>query len=297
MPSNASKRAFNVVDVPFRMGGSENGRGVGERLAIHPNDNDILYFGSRSPGLWMSKDAALTWKKVDSFPAATAPAAPGDAAPGPRRGGGGAGGGRGRGAGLSFVVFDPSTGTRGKPTQVIYVGSTEPGTSHLFRGTDGGATFTNSYEVTGLPAVRSGGDRGGRGGGGGARVVAVGGREGDLWVVGEALCHSGDGGRTFREIPNHPPISARSSIIPMSFGKAAPGKDYPAIFVANQRGSDSAAAGIYRSDDKGATWVRINDAQHQWGNRFECLSGDPRIYGRVYVGTNGRGILYGDIAN
>jgi hypothetical protein len=43
--------------------------------------------------------------------------------------------------------------------------------------------------------------------------------------------------------------------------------------------------------------VRINDAQHQWGNRFECIAGDPRIYGRVYVGTNGRGILYGDIAN
>jgi hypothetical protein len=177
---------------------------------------------------------------------------------------------------LSFVVFDPSTGTRGKPTQVIYVGSTEPGTSHLFRGTDGGATFTNSYEVTGLPAVRSGGDRGGRGGGGGARVVAVGGREGDLWVVGEALCHSGDGGRTFREIPNHPPISARSSIIPMSFGKAAPGKDYPAIFVANQRGSDSAAAGIYRSDDKGATWVRINDAQHRWGIGSRGSAIDPQ---------------------
>jgi len=47
----------------------------------------------------------------------------------------------------------------------------------------------------------------------------------------------------------------------------------------------------------GASWVRVNDDQHQWGNRFSCLSGDPRIYGRVYVGTNGRGILYGDIAN
>ena len=32
-----------------------------DRLAIDPNDNNILYFGSRTAGLWISKDAALTW--------------------------------------------------------------------------------------------------------------------------------------------------------------------------------------------------------------------------------------------
>jgi len=156
----------------------------------------------------------------------------------------------------------------------------------MYLSTDGGATFTNGYEVTGLPAPGGGGGRGGRGG---SRLVAVGGKAGDLWMVGQALCHSSDGGRTFKEIPNHPQIGQ------LSFGKAAPGKDYPAIFVAT--GGGGAAAGLYRSDDEGATWVRINDAKHQWGNRFECIAGDPRIYGRVYVGTNGRGILYGDIAN
>ena len=83
-----------------------------------------------------------------------------------------------------------------------------------------------------------------------------------------------------------------SSIVPFSFGKAAPGKDYPAIFTLNRGGIP--AGGIFRSDDEGATWVRVNDAQHQWG-RCDCLSGDPRIYGRVYVGTFGRGAVYGDI--
>jgi hypothetical protein len=121
-------------------------------------------------------------------------------------------------------------------------------------------------------------------------LVAVGGREGDLWVTGGTLSHSTDGGRTFKEVPNHPPIGR------LSFGKAAPGKDYPAIFVTSG-GGGGATAGIYRSDDAGATWVKLNDAQHQWGNTFTCLSGDPRIYGRVYIGTNGRGVLYGDIAN
>jgi len=675
-------RTFQVVDVPFIMGGNSPGRGVGERLAIDPNDNDILYFGSRSAGLWMSKDAALTWTRVAGFPppmassatnaagpragTAAMAAAPADAAGGPRRGRG-AGGGRAGGAGLSFVVFDPGTGTRGHPTQTIYVGSTDRADSHLFRSTDagqtwqpvpgqpanfaafhaafdtqgllyvvydtsaypgatvtdgavwklnpkdgtwtditpvkdpnrfpggyggigidrqhpgtvvvasinrkipggedderiyrttdggqtwndltpkshrdssaspyvpwagaydateqnphasvgwwitalaidpfdsshvcyatgatiwnttdinnadsggethwaiwadgieetailclisptagahlisgfgdisgfthddldlsppqgpnahplfantswldfaernpnviiragsppfhppnegtmaysldgghnwkpftaggaaagggrrggggggarvilsadgsvfmstggtpristdrgatwkdvtglpsgispiadrsnpakfyaldaaehrmylstdGGASFTNNNEVTGLPASGGGGGGfggGGRGGGGGTgRLVAVGGREGDLWVVGRALYHSSDGGRSFQEIPNHPPITA------LSFGQAAPGRDYPAIYVANGDQNGGPAAGLYRSDDQGATWVRINDARHQWGNRFRCLAGDPRIYGRVYVGTDGRGILYGDIAH
>ncbi len=69
MRSMDQGKTFQVVSVPFRMGGNSAGRGVGERLAIDPNDNNILYFGSRRDGLWVSKDAALTWTKVGSFPA------------------------------------------------------------------------------------------------------------------------------------------------------------------------------------------------------------------------------------
>ena len=54
--------------------------------------------------------------------------------------------------------------------------------------------------------------------------------------------------------------------------------------------------GIFRSDDVGVTWVQINDAAHQYGMTNSCITGDPRIYGRVYLGTNGRGILYADPA-
>jgi hypothetical protein len=46
----------------------------------------------------------------------------------------------------------------------------------------------------------------------------------------------------------------------------------------------------------GASWVRINDDAHQFG-MLGTISGDPRIYGRVYVGTQGRGIVYGDLSH
>ena len=40
----------------------------------------------------------------------------------------------------------------------------------------------------------------------------------------------------------------------------------------------------------------INDKNQQYGNMY-AVTGDPRIYGRVYAGTNGRGIFYADPAN
>ena len=51
---------------------------------------------------------------------------------------------------------------------------------------------------------------------------------------------------------------------------------------------------MFRSDNGGSAWIRINDDAHQYGNMGEALAGDPRIFGRVYLGTNGRGILYAD---
>lgn len=45
------------------------GRGMGERLAIDPNMNRVLYLGTRSGnGLYKSSDYGATWSKVTSFP-------------------------------------------------------------------------------------------------------------------------------------------------------------------------------------------------------------------------------------
>ena len=118
-------------------------------------------------------------------------------------------------------------------------------------------------------------------------LYAAPGLEGDLWYTSKAgMFHSTDGGVSFARLEK----SVR--IIRMGFGMAAPGKKYPAMYAG---GTLDSLTGLFRSDDMGKSWVRINDDQHQWGNRYEAVTGDPRIYGRVYVGTNGRGIVYGDI--
>jgi xyloglucan-specific exo-beta-1,4-glucanase len=45
------------------------GRGMGERLVVDPNNNNILYFGARSGhGLWKSTNAGATWSQVTAFP-------------------------------------------------------------------------------------------------------------------------------------------------------------------------------------------------------------------------------------
>jgi hypothetical protein len=70
----------------------------------------------------------------------------------------------------------------------------------------------------------------------------------------------------------------------------AAGAAYPALYAV---GAVSGVYGIFRSDDIGSHWIRINDDRHQYGMLGD-ISGDPRIYGRVYVGTLGRGIVYGN---
>ena len=126
-----------------------------------------------------------------------------------------------------------------------------------------------------------------------AKIKAVPGREGDVWLAGgfegEAygLWRSTDSGASFVKLSN---VEEADNV---GFGKAAAGQTYPAVYAPAQVGG---VRGLYRSDDAGATWVRINDDQHQWGVAgTDAITGDPRVYGRVYVSTNGRGIIYGDL--
>jgi len=157
----------------------------------------------------------------------------------------------------------------------------------LYTSRDGGLTFdARSIDLPGGKPQSSGYRYDNRGGQ--DRLYAAPTQAGDLWIAAfDALYHSVDSGSTWTKIGNGQEVHA------FGFGKAAPHKSYPAIYMI---GVLDGVRGVFRSDDTAATWTRINDDQHQWGLMLQ-VTGDPRLYGRVYVGTHGRGVIYGDIAH
>jgi hypothetical protein len=166
---------------------------------------------------------------------------------------------------------------RVNPLKFYANGRNASGKTVMFVSTDGGKNFA---EIPGSPS---------------GRPRPVFGIEGDVWVVtNSGLVHSTDSAATFAPVP---PVSGATAPVPqvtgatgVGFGMAAPGQSYPAVYLA---GAVANVWGTYRSDDAGVTWQRIDDPQHQFG-WIQCLTGDPRRYGRVYLGTGGRGIVYGD---
>ncbi|MCF1596012.1 WD40/YVTN/BNR-like repeat-containing protein [Streptomyces muensis] len=166
----------------------------------------------------------------------------------------------------AVLVADPVDPKR------FYAFDTATGTVHA--STDGGLTF----------AARAGGLQSGDKE---FQLAAAPGRSGDLWLSlkGNGLYRSTDGGAAFSK------VGSCSASYTLGFGKAAEGASYPAVYMV---GSTETITAVYRSDDQARTWTRINDDQHQWGWIGAAITGDPRVYGRVYVATNGRGVQYGE---
>ncbi|WP_445670095.1 X2-like carbohydrate binding domain-containing protein [Paenibacillus sp. FSL R10-2771] len=157
--------------------------------------------------------------------------------------------------------------------------------------TDGGATFT-ATGATGFPTNNVGNLQPNQAQ---ISIKAMPGIEGDIWFAGGntvenkyGLWHSVNSGASFTKLAN---VDEADLI---GFGKAAPGQSYMALYTVAQI---DGVRGVFRSDNAGASWVRINDNAHQYAKINMAITGDPRIYGRVYLGTNGRGTLYADPVN
>ncbi|HVO07982.1 MAG TPA: chitobiase/beta-hexosaminidase C-terminal domain-containing protein [Burkholderiaceae bacterium] len=142
----------------------------------------------------------------------------------------------------------------------------------LYGSTDGGKTFTLFNNA--LP-VSSG------------SLAARPDVSGDLWLAGDSgVYRSVDGGAHFM------PVAGLAGVRSIGFGKGAAGQATPAVYALS---ATVGSEGFYRSLDGGLGWTKINDAAHQYGVATLVI-GDPRVFGRMYVGTNGRGIVYADSA-
>lgn len=235
---------WSISDLPFKVGGNMPGRGLGERLAVDPNNPDILFFGARSGnGLWKSVDGGNTFTKVTSFTAVgTYVADPSD--------------GSGYNSdiqGLTWVTFD-STSSRlsNGGTSRIFVGTADK-TASVYVSDDGGATWgALSGQPTGfLP------------------------HKGKLQPTEKALYISySDGGgpfdgtsgavhrydlnaSTWRDIT---PVSGAD--LTYGFGGIGIDMQNPGTVVVASLNSWWPDAQIFRSRDSGATWSRL----WEWAN-------------------------------
>jgi len=126
---------WTSVNLPFSAGGNNQGRAIGERLAVDPNNPSILFYGSRTAGLWKSADAGRTWAQVSSLSSTKLSSDQINAM-------------GGQPIGVEQIVFDTSTKGTGSPTWILWA-SIAPDyvnaaglTSNLYKSTNGGATWS-----------------------------------------------------------------------------------------------------------------------------------------------------------
>lgn len=223
-------RHWTIVPVSFRMGGNEDGRGLGERLAIDPNRTTTLFFGSRHDGLWRSDDAGAHWAKVAGFPAA------GLGAPAAKQTHGG----------ISFVLADPASGAAGRGSTILYAGVADPGAHHLFRSGDGGLTWQADEAAPArlLPAK--------------AAIDA----KGTLFVTyGDAIGPNGiSDGAVWRRAATgawtdvSPPDRASGGFMGVSVARTAPGT-IAVSSIDRWNPGDT----VWRSTDDGAHWTNLRE--------------------------------------
>lgn len=173
-------------------------------------------------------------------------------------------------SGLSFADVTP-VADQVNSSKFYALNST---TGEFYVSTDGGVNFakTTTLSTYGSKIIRT--------------VPAI---EGDIWVplYNSGLTHSTNSGTSFTKVTTVSKCSA------VGFGKAATGANYLTIYI---WGTVNNVTGVFRSTDKGATWVRVNDDAHEYGGpgNGQFVIGDMNVFGRYYMSTVGRGIAYGE---
>ncbi|MEO5712828.1 MAG: hypothetical protein ABIT37_05010 [Luteolibacter sp.] len=111
---------------------------------------------------------------------------------------------------------------------------------------------------------------------------------GDVWLCDDGTYNGSGGGlwRSTNSAASWSAIAGIGKVTEVSFGKAASGTGYT-VFI---HGYKAGVKGIYRSDDYGLNWVKLADPTI---NDIISLAGDRQNYGKVFIGTGGRGAFQG----
>ncbi|WP_229417291.1 dockerin [Massilia sp. Root418] len=270
------------VDLPFPVGSNNQGRAVGERMMVDPNNPAILFYASRTAGLWKSGDRGQTWQQVQSLSTAKMDQSQIDA-------------NNMRSAiGVEQVVFDTSTKGTGSATQTIYtaVAPDYAGVAGLafsmYKSTDGGASWAGvstpvtGYHIPHMVRARDGmmyvafTKDSGPGAGGPARLYKF---DGASWTLlkkydTEEWVNFGIGGLS---------VSGTGATTRIALG------------VTNSWGNWEGQPVVQLSDDAGATWREISAmAPHPdkdgWSGWVDDVEIDPNNPERV-LHVHGGGIL------
>ena len=145
--------------------------------------------------------------------------------------------------------------------------------------TDGGRRFEPL--LTGLPRVAASAE---------AQLISIPGRPHALWLaLNDRLLHVAGAGATPRR------IEVVDAAWMVAVGPGAPGaRSAHSLYLWGRAraGNAPVAEGFFRSDDDGASFVRINTDAQRYG-RLLSMTADAREHGVVYIAPHGRGVLMG----
>jgi len=151
------------------------------------------------------------------------------------------------------------------------------GAGQILVSVDGGQSF--SPAITGLPKVEQWQS---------SQLVCAPGALRDLWLaLPDQLVHFAGADKPARALK---PVVEPWLI---ALGKSQTEGGSHSLYVWGKVAVGAAISeGLFRSDDGGASFVRINDDGHRFG-RLLSMSADPLEHGTLYLAPHGRGILMG----
>lgn len=254
-------QSTGFLEANVKMAANGAWRGTGERMAVDPNQSNLVFYGSRTSGVWQ-KNGNAPWQKITGgLP--TSSTEPLEDYPG-----------------YTFVVFDKNTGTPGNATQTIYAGLWNSG---VWRTTNGGTSWTKIG--SGLNPTHGELEDSGKlyvafANTGGIQKYAN-----DIW---SNITPAGQSGEDFMGISVHP--STPNTILANTFNRKLfrstnGGSSWTALTMNFPTGSFPAYYNTY------SPTYNTTFSPFDWGNT--ALTIDPNNTARVWM-TNGYGVLKTD---